>query len=67
MPPDAGVEENVMKSIEFKDLLGLETVAPAEAADVKGGPIYIEYEGIKGDVQARSTPKLAEAVADGTL
>lgn len=56
-----------MKTIEFKDIAGMETVAPVEAADVKGGPIYIEYEGIKGDVQARSTPKLMEAVADGTF
>ncbi len=43
-----------MKTIEVKDLDETMVVGEQEAAQVKGGPIYMQYEGIKGDVSAQS-------------
>lgn len=39
-----------MKSINLNDLNETMAVSEQEAADVKGGPIYMKYEGIKGNV-----------------
>ena len=35
-------------------------VAQDEAAEVKGGPIYMQIEGVKGDVTASGHEKLIE-------
>lgn len=36
------------------------TVNEAQAAEVKGGPIYMQYEGIKGSVTAAGHEKWIE-------
>lgn len=41
-----------MKSINLNDLNETMAVSEQEAADVKGGPIYMKYEGIKGSVSS---------------
>ncbi len=41
-----------MKSINLNDLNETMAVSEEEAADVKGGPIYMKYEGIKGSVSS---------------
>ena len=58
-----------MNNIKIEDLKNSNEVSAQEATDVKGGPIYMKYNdmAVKGDVEAKSTPKLAEAVADGTF
>lgn len=44
-----------MKTITLNDLNDVKVVSAQEAADVKGGPIYMQYDGIKGDVSAQSS------------
>lgn len=56
-----------MTTIKMTDLNGVEDVSPVTAEQVKGGPIFMKYEGVDGTVEARSTPKLQEAVANGTF
>ena len=47
-------ENNVqaVNSAELEDLNTQET----DASEVKGGPIFMQYEGIKGSVQAANAP-----------
>ena len=44
-----------MTTINLNELNDANVVSEQEAADVKGGPIYMQYEGIKGSVSAAST------------
>mgnify|MGYP002078190922 CR=1 FL=1 len=44
-----------MTTIKVKDLSESTVVSAQEAAEVKGGPIYMQYEGIKGSVASAST------------
>ncbi len=44
-----------MTTINLKYLNESTVVSVQEAAEVKGGPIYIQYEGIKGSVASVST------------
>lgn len=41
-----------MKAINLNDLNETMAVSERDAADVKGGPIYMNYEGIKGSVSS---------------
>lgn len=43
-----------MNTIKLNDLTDTTAVSELDAAQVKGGPIYMQYEGIKGDVSAQS-------------
>lgn len=39
-----------MEQIDVNDLNEAVVISDQEAAEVKGGPIYMKYEGIKGNV-----------------
>ena len=57
-----------MKSIEINDLTDTIQVSEQEAADVKGGPIYMQYEGIKGSVSSSAHAGGANfAFCDGSV
>lgn len=43
-----------MSTIKLNELTDTTAVSDLDAAQVKGGPIYMQYEGIKGDVSAQS-------------
>jgi prepilin-type processing-associated H-X9-DG protein len=43
-----------MSNIKLNELTDTTPVSEQEAAQVKGGPIYMQYEGIKGNVSAQS-------------
>lgn len=43
-----------MSTIKLNELTDTTAVNELDAAQVKGGPIYMQYEGIKGDVSAQS-------------
>lgn len=48
----AGAKESNMKSINLNELDETMVVSEQEIANVKGGPIYMQYEGIKGSVSS---------------
>ena len=57
-----------MKSIEINDLTDTIQVSEQEAADVKGGPIYMQYEGIKGSVSSSAhTGGVNVCLGDGSV
>ena len=57
-----------MKSIEINDLTDTIQVSEQEAADVKGGPIYMQYEGIKGSVSSSAhSGGVNFAMCDGSV
>jgi len=53
--PMQGAKENLMTTIKINDLNDTRTVRAEEAADVKGGPVYMKLGDIKGNV-TRTVP-----------
>lgn len=57
-----------MKSIEINDLNEMTQVSEQEAMVVKGGPIYMQYEGIKGSVSSSAhTGGVNVCLGDGSV
>lgn len=57
-----------MNNVAINDLMQNEVVTEAMAGQVKGGAIYIQYDGVDGSVtESRSSTKLQEACANGTF
>jgi prepilin-type processing-associated H-X9-DG protein len=58
-----------MTTINLNDLNETTVVSEQEAADVKGGPIYMQYEGIKGNVTPASahTGGVNVCLGDGSV
>lgn len=48
-------QENNVQAINPAELEDL-TIQETDASEVKGGPIFMNYEGIKGSVQAANAP-----------
>ena len=58
-----------MATIKMDDLKTMNEESLLEAAAVKGGAWYAKFDGVDGSATdtTRSTPKLQEAVANGTF
>lgn len=58
-----------MKNIALNELKETMVVGEQEAADVKGGPIYMQYDGIKGSVSTQGTALggINVALGDGSV
>jgi len=43
-----------MKTIKLNDLNEVAAVSEQDAADVKGGPVYMKFDGVDGSVRRQS-------------